>query len=202
MRPFRWGVHEVGVEVVAQRSRDRHAAAAFSGLGGLPHLLLPAALHAYHRQPSQRRRGAAPSTPLGEAPAYMAVAHAARPWAARACRCVRVRAALVRSPFPPSPCRPAAGPRTVRPMPVMENWQSGYLRFTLFMALTVWVLQRLTRSRRARHRRPRVRRGSAHWQSEFLAVGSMAIPAVYLRQRGSPESKPVGAPHHATGIES
>jgi hypothetical protein len=40
-----------------------------------------------------------------------------------------------------------------------------------------------------------------NWQSEFLAVGSMAIFAVYLRQRGSPESKPVGAPHHATGVE-
>jgi hypothetical protein len=40
-----------------------------------------------------------------------------------------------------------------------------------------------------------------NWQSEFLAVGSMAILSVYLRQRGSPESKPVGAPHDATGIE-
>ncbi|HEX6652994.1 MAG TPA: DUF6766 family protein [Thermoleophilaceae bacterium] len=40
-----------------------------------------------------------------------------------------------------------------------------------------------------------------NWQSEFLAVGSMAILAVYLRQRGSPESKPVGAPHGATGVE-
>ena len=38
-----------------------------------------------------------------------------------------------------------------------------------------------------------------NWQSEFLAVGSMAILTVYLRQRGSPESKPVGAPHEATG---
>jgi hypothetical protein len=38
-----------------------------------------------------------------------------------------------------------------------------------------------------------------NWQSEFLAVGSMAIFAVYLRQRGSPESKPVGASHGATG---
>jgi len=38
-----------------------------------------------------------------------------------------------------------------------------------------------------------------NWQSEFLAVGSMAILAVYLRQRGSPESKPVGATHDATG---
>ena len=38
-----------------------------------------------------------------------------------------------------------------------------------------------------------------NWQSEFLAVGSMAILAVYLRQRGSPESKPVGAAHGDTG---
>jgi hypothetical protein len=41
-----------------------------------------------------------------------------------------------------------------------------------------------------------------NWQSEFLAVGSMAVFSVYLRQRGSPESKPVGAPHEETGTES
>ncbi|MFK8906181.1 DUF6766 family protein [Streptomyces sp. YS-3] len=40
-----------------------------------------------------------------------------------------------------------------------------------------------------------------NWQSELLAVASMVILSVYLRQRGSPESKPVGAPHSATGIE-
>jgi hypothetical protein len=40
-----------------------------------------------------------------------------------------------------------------------------------------------------------------NWQSEFLAVGSMAVLSIYLRQRGSPESKPVGASHEATGIE-
>ncbi|MDI2097861.1 DUF6766 family protein [Ruicaihuangia caeni] len=34
-----------------------------------------------------------------------------------------------------------------------------------------------------------------NWQSEFLAVGSMAALAIYLRQRGSAESKKVGAPH-------
>ena len=33
-----------------------------------------------------------------------------------------------------------------------------------------------------------------NWQSEFLAVGTMAVFTIYLRQRGSPESKPVGAP--------
>jgi hypothetical protein len=37
-----------------------------------------------------------------------------------------------------------------------------------------------------------------NWQSEFLAVGTMAVFTVYLRQRGSPESKPVGAPHDET----
>jgi hypothetical protein len=40
-----------------------------------------------------------------------------------------------------------------------------------------------------------------NWQSEFLAVASMAILSVYLRQRGSPESKPVGSSHTSTGIE-
>jgi hypothetical protein len=40
-----------------------------------------------------------------------------------------------------------------------------------------------------------------NWQSEFLAVGSMAVLAIYLRQRGSPESKPVGCPHRSTGAE-
>jgi len=38
-----------------------------------------------------------------------------------------------------------------------------------------------------------------NWQSEFLAVGSMAALSVYLRERGSPESKAVGAPHAETG---
>ena len=38
-----------------------------------------------------------------------------------------------------------------------------------------------------------------NWQSEFLAVGSMAVLAIYLRQRGSAESKPVGEPHDSTG---
>jgi len=37
-----------------------------------------------------------------------------------------------------------------------------------------------------------------NWQSEMLAVGSMAVLAIYLRERGSPESKPVGAAHDDT----
>jgi hypothetical protein len=40
-----------------------------------------------------------------------------------------------------------------------------------------------------------------NWQSEFLAVATMVVFSIYLRERGSPESKPVGAPHESTGIE-
>jgi hypothetical protein len=164
---------------------------------------------------------------------------------------------------------------------VMENWQSEYLQFTLFILLTVWLVQRGSPESKELHKAGResdeeqkvgehaapgsprwakvggIRRtiyenslllvmGAIwlaswfaqsvtgvteynserlghqqdavswadyltrpefwektlqNWQSEFLAVGSMAILAVYLRQRGSPESKPVGAPHDATGVE-
>jgi hypothetical protein len=163
----------------------------------------------------------------------------------------------------------------------LQNWQSEYLQFTLFVLLTVWLLQRgspeskeldkagpesdeqqkvgghaqqnsplwakaggvRTRlyenslllvmgtiwigtwfaqsvtgvaqynTERLDHQQDPLSWGSyittpdfwertlQNWQSEFLAVGSMAILAVYLRQRGSPESKPVGAPHTATGVE-
>ncbi|MBD0325055.1 MAG: hypothetical protein ICV68_01410 [Pyrinomonadaceae bacterium] len=38
-----------------------------------------------------------------------------------------------------------------------------------------------------------------NWQSEFLAIGSMVVLTIFLRQRGSPESKPVDAPHSQTG---
>lgn len=38
-----------------------------------------------------------------------------------------------------------------------------------------------------------------NWQSEFLAVGSMVVLSIWLRQKGSPESKPVDAPHSQTG---
>ena len=42
-------------------------------------------------------------------------------------------------------------------------------------------------------------RSFQNWQSEMLAVGSMCVFSVYLRQRGSPESKPVGVAHAETG---
>lgn len=40
-----------------------------------------------------------------------------------------------------------------------------------------------------------------NWQSEFLAVASMVVFSIYLRERGSPESKPVGTSDTATGVE-
>jgi hypothetical protein len=151
---------------------------------------------------------------------------------------------------------------------VLENWQSEYLQFTLYILLTVWFLQKGSpeskeldaagresdedqrvgeharpdsprwalviamttiwllswfgqsvtgwsefNSDQITHHQPEVNwlgyLGTAdfwqatlqNWQSEFLAVGSMAVLAIYLRQRGSPESKPVGAAHDATGVE-
>jgi hypothetical protein len=40
-----------------------------------------------------------------------------------------------------------------------------------------------------------------NWQSEFLAVGGMVVLTIFLRQRGSAESKPVDSPHSETGGE-
>jgi hypothetical protein len=40
-----------------------------------------------------------------------------------------------------------------------------------------------------------------NWQSEFLSMGCMVIFSIFLRQRGSPESKPVDSPHSQTGSE-
>jgi hypothetical protein len=164
---------------------------------------------------------------------------------------------------------------------VLENWQSEYLQFTLYIFATVWLLQRGSPESKdlgnagtesdeeqrvgehAGERSPRWARVGGlrtriysnslmivmttiwvlswlgqsvagrvgynadqlaqrlapvgwgtyitssdfwdrtlqNWQSEFLAVGSMAVLSIYLRQRGSPESKPVGVAHDATGIE-
>jgi hypothetical protein len=40
-----------------------------------------------------------------------------------------------------------------------------------------------------------------NWQSEFLAIASITVFSIWLRQRGSPQSKPVGEPHPSTGAE-
>ena len=162
---------------------------------------------------------------------------------------------------------------------VMENWQSEYLQFTLFILATIWLVQkgsneskqidsaglesdqkqrvggyasedspgwakvrgwrlelyqnsllivrfaifvgswfaqsvtawRVYNAEQREHDESTVgwttyvakpdfwERTLQNWQSEFLAVGTMAAFTIYLRQRGSPESKPVGAPHTETG---
>ncbi len=38
-----------------------------------------------------------------------------------------------------------------------------------------------------------------NWQSEFFSIGALVVLSIYLRQKHSPESKPVGAPHAQTG---
>jgi hypothetical protein len=162
---------------------------------------------------------------------------------------------------------------------VLENWQSEFLQFTLFILATVWLVQkgsneskrfeqagresdreqrlgshapagapraarrraglrrsvyenslvlamaavfllswggqslnnwRAANEERRQHGEPALawaayvrgadfwERSLENWQSEFLAVGTMAVFTIYLRQRGSPESKPVGAPHDDT----
>ena len=40
-----------------------------------------------------------------------------------------------------------------------------------------------------------------NWQSEFLAIALVVLLSIFLRQRGSPESKPVDSPHSQTGSE-
>lgn len=38
-----------------------------------------------------------------------------------------------------------------------------------------------------------------NWQSEFLSTAVLVVLSIFLRQRESPESKPVAAPHSHTG---
>ena len=38
-----------------------------------------------------------------------------------------------------------------------------------------------------------------NWESEFLQMGSFVLLTIFLRQKGSPESKPVKSPHYQTG---
>jgi hypothetical protein len=38
-----------------------------------------------------------------------------------------------------------------------------------------------------------------NWQSEFVAVGALAVLSIYLRQRNSSQSKLVAHPHGETG---
>lgn len=38
-----------------------------------------------------------------------------------------------------------------------------------------------------------------NWQSEFFSVFALVVLSIFLRQKGSPQSKPVDAPHDETG---
>ena len=38
-----------------------------------------------------------------------------------------------------------------------------------------------------------------NWQSEFLSVAVLVLLSIWLREQGSPQSKPVAAPHTDTG---
>jgi hypothetical protein len=38
-----------------------------------------------------------------------------------------------------------------------------------------------------------------NWQSEFLSVFAIVVLSIFLRQKGSPQSKPVDAPDSETG---
>jgi hypothetical protein len=38
-----------------------------------------------------------------------------------------------------------------------------------------------------------------NWQSEFMSIGALVVLAIFLREKGSPESKPVDAPHTEEG---
>jgi hypothetical protein len=40
-----------------------------------------------------------------------------------------------------------------------------------------------------------------NWQSEFFSIGAMVVLSIWLRQKGSPESKPVDSPHSETGSD-
>jgi hypothetical protein len=39
-----------------------------------------------------------------------------------------------------------------------------------------------------------------NWQSEFLSVAALLVLSIFLRQKRSPQSKPVPAPHSQTGV--
>ena len=111
---------------------------------------------------------------------------------------------------------PEGAPRWAK----MRDWRRVVYENSLLAAMTTiffatWAIQSLNNWRhfndeQREHGQPTVEwvsflahpefweRTLQNWQSEFLAVGTMAVFTIYLRQRGSPESKPVGSPHDET----
>jgi hypothetical protein len=86
-----------------------------------------------------------------------------------------------------------------------------FLLFGACFALHAWGGLREENAERALHHQPSETLvsyvGSAefwyqsfqNWQSEFLAVLSIVLLSIVLRERGSPQSKPVAAAHGETG---
>jgi uncharacterized protein DUF6766 len=69
----------------------------------------------------------------------------------------------------------------------------GGLRLFRYILLTVWLVQRYSTPDSSRWARAGGRRTTVFSNSLGLVMGG-----IFLRQRGSPESKPVGAPHVTT----
>ena len=97
-------------------------------------------------------------------------------WRSRSTRLPR--AALLRSSCSRSPCTLSGEQRRT----ARSRWSTAKRPF-----------------RRSNTWRPLWFESFQNWQSEFLAIGAMVVLSIYLRQRGSPESKPVAAPHAKTG---
>jgi hypothetical protein len=96
----------------------------------------------------------------------------------------------------------------------LYEWSLSLAFFILFIVAFVWHMgggYQLVNDERALDGLPPLTFGEfvssaefwfqslQNWQSEFLAVGAIVLLSIWLRQRGSPESKPVSAPHAQTG---
>jgi hypothetical protein len=96
----------------------------------------------------------------------------------------------------------------------LYEWSLSLAFFVLFLVAFVWHMAggyKLENDERAVDGLPSITFGEfisssefwfqslQNWQSEFLAVGAIVLLSIWLRQRGSPESKPVSAPHAQTG---
>jgi hypothetical protein len=85
------------------------------------------------------------------------------------------------------------------------------LLFALSFALHAWGSWRNALAERALQGEPAIPLGAhlgsaqfwfesfQNWQSEFLAVLALVVLSIWLRQKDSPQSKPVDAPHRQTG---
>jgi len=96
----------------------------------------------------------------------------------------------------------------------LYEWSLSLAFFILFLTAFIWHMaggHALENDERALDGLPPITFGEfissadfwfqslQNWQSEFLAVGAIVVLSIWLRQRGSPESKPVSAPHAETG---